>query len=323
MTDRLSANTQAILLLTAPLLLGQRGAAADILRPTEYQQLARHLVDIAKQPADLLAPDAAHVIQACSHLVDPDRLRALLERGFRLSQAVERWQTRAIWVVSRADVMYPRCLKAKMKDHAPAVLYGCGSKTLLNAGGLAVLGSRRVSDELTTYAQQIGERAAKAGQTVVSSGAKGVGRAAMDGALNAAGRVNAVLAEELEREAMNRQNRDPLRTGRLVLVTEYDPSSRATAERTQQRNQLLYAFAHHALIVQAERRKGTTWAAAVEQLDNLHYAHVFVRSSGEPSEALVALQARGALPWPNPSTADAWPEMLREAVPADIDGEHN
>ena len=47
-------------------------------------------------------------------------------RGFLLSQAVERWQSRAIWVVSRSDDGYPQRLKARLKKASPNLLYGCG-----------------------------------------------------------------------------------------------------------------------------------------------------------------------------------------------------
>lgn len=314
MTERLSENTQAILLLTAPLILGERHTTADLLKPNEYQKFARHLLDMGRQPADLLSRGADEVIEASRRLVEEGRLRRLLERGFLLSQAVERWQSRAIWVISRADASYPRRLKVKMKARAPAVLYGCGDSALLNTGGLAVVGSRHVSDALVTYAGEVGALAARAEQTVVSGGARGVDRAAMDGALSAGGRVIGVLAEELEREAMNRRNRDPLRSGRLVLVSEYDPCSRFSIGHAMQRNKLIYAFADNALIVNSDLEKGGTWAGAVEQLDKLHFAPVFVRSTGEPNRALDALRDRGAIPWPNPSTPECLHERLYEAV---------
>jgi DNA processing protein len=178
MPERLSANTQAILLLTAPLMLGKGKASAspELLKPSEYQRLASHLVDIGKQPADLLCPAAEQTIDACDAcdaVVEGARLRALLERGLLLSQAVERWQARAIWVVSRADATYPRVLKTKLKVRAPAVLYGCGDIELLSTGGLAVVGSRDVSDELVKYAQGVGALAARASCTVFSGGARG------------------------------------------------------------------------------------------------------------------------------------------------------
>ena len=43
MSEALSPNTQAILLLTAPLLAGRGKASSDLLTPGEYKKLARHL----------------------------------------------------------------------------------------------------------------------------------------------------------------------------------------------------------------------------------------------------------------------------------------
>jgi len=271
-------------------------------------------LDMGRQPADLLSSNADEVIEASRSLVEEGRLRRLLERGFVLSQAVERWQSRAIWVVSRADASYPRRLKVKMRARAPAVLYGCGDSALLDTGGLAIVGSRHVGEALVTYAGEVGALAARAEQTVVSGGAKGVDRAAMNGALSAGGCAIGVLAEELEREAMNRRNRDPLRSGRLVFVTEYDPCSRFSVGHAMQRNKLIYALADNALIVNSDLEKGGTWAGAIEQLEKLRFAPVFVRSTGEPNRALDALRDRGAIPWPNPSTPECLQQKLREAV---------
>ena len=116
-------NTQAILLLTAPLIAGRDQPSDDLLTPSEYSRLARFLREKQQQPADLLAPDVQELLQECQHIVDSNRLKRLLARGFLLSQVVERWQTRAIWVMSRADAEYPRRFKIRLKDDAPPVLY--------------------------------------------------------------------------------------------------------------------------------------------------------------------------------------------------------
>ena len=65
--------------------------------------------------------------------LDGYRLQRLVGRGFLLSQAIERWQARAIWVVSRADAEYPRHLKARLREDAPAILYGCGDRIIATA----------------------------------------------------------------------------------------------------------------------------------------------------------------------------------------------
>jgi len=161
MTPVLSPNTQAILLLTAPLIAGRGTASSNLLSPGEYNRLARHLREIQRQPADLLSPDAAEILRACQPVIDENRLQKLLGRGFLLSQVIERWQARAIWVVSRADAEYPRRLKVRLREDAPAVLYGCGDTALLETGGLAVVGSRHVDDALIDYTMTVGRLAAR------------------------------------------------------------------------------------------------------------------------------------------------------------------
>ena len=141
MTPTLSPNTQAILLLTAPLLHGRAPASQDLLSQGDYKRLAVRLREIGRQPADLLESDAT-LVEDCVPIVEANRLRQLLGRGFALSQAVEKWQSRSIWIVSRADPAYPGRFKARLRENAPAILYGCGDITLLGTGGLAVVGSR-------------------------------------------------------------------------------------------------------------------------------------------------------------------------------------
>nr|WP_269812203.1 DNA-processing protein DprA [Pseudomonas kurunegalensis] len=306
----ISPNTQAILLLTAPLIVGRGLQSPDLLSPAEYKRLASHLHKNQRQPADLIGEESLEVLRVCRPVVDETRLQRLLGRGFLLSQAVERWQARAIWVISRADSEYPKRLKARLRTDAPALLYGCGDISLLETGGLAVVGSRKIDDGLVDYTASIGRLAAYANRTIISGGAKGVDLAAMRGALQAGGNVIGVLAENLERTAMNREERNSLREGKLVLVSAYDPNAGFNVGHAMQRNKLIYALADASLVVVAEVNKGGTWAGAVEQLDKLHYVPLFIRSTGEPSAGLDALRDRGAILWPNPQDSEALDQVF-------------
>lgn len=315
MTPVLSPNTQAILLLTAPLIAGRGTASSDLLSPGEYKRFARHLREIQRQPADLVSPDAAEILRACQPVIDENRLQKLLGRGFLLSQVIERWQARAIWVVSRADADYPRRLKARLREDAPALIYGCGDMSLLDSGGLAVVGSRHVDDALIDYTMAVGRLAARAGRTLVSGGAKGIDQAAMRGALEAGGKVCGVLADSLEKTTMNREHRNLLLDGQLVLISPYDPSAGFNVGNAMQRNKLIYALADTSLVVSSDLNKGGTWAGAVEQLDKLKFVPVFIRSTGESSAGLDGLRKKGALPWPNPQDVDSFEALFNVAMP--------
>lgn len=315
MTPALSPNTQAILLLTAPLIAGRGASSPDLLSPGEYKRLARHLRDMQRQPADLVSTDAAELLRACQPVIDEKRLQRLLGRGFLLSQVIEHWKARAIWVISRADAEYPRRLKVRFREDAPAMLYGCGDISLLETGGLAVVGSRHVDDTLIDYTMTVGRLAARARRTLVSGGAKGIDQAAMRGALEAGGKVSGVLADSLEKTAMNREHRNLLIDGQLVLISPYDPSAGFNVGNAMQRNKLIYALADASLVVSSDLNKGGTWAGAIEQLDKLKLVPVYVRSTGVLSAGLDALRSKGAIPWPNPQDVDAFEAVFDVAMP--------
>ena len=310
MSNVLSNNTQAILLLTAPLITGRSEPTRELLTPSEYKRLARHLHQLSKEPADLLSSDADEILRQGQAVVDAARLKRLLGRGFALSQAIDRWQARGIWVVSRADSNYPQRLRDRLREDRPAVLYGCGERTILERGGLAVVGSRDVDEALVEYTESIGRLTAKARKTLVSGGARGIDQAAMRGALEAGGMVSGVLADGLEKSAMNRDHRRLLMDGQLVLVSPYDPGAGFNVGNAMQRNKLIYALADAALVVNSDVEKGGTWAGAVEQLGKLKFVPVFVRSTGSASTGLTALLNKGAFPWPNPDDADGLVEAL-------------
>lgn len=315
MMPSLSQNTQAILLLTAPLIAGRGSSSSELLTPGEYKRLARHLREIQRQPADLVSPDASELLRACQPVIEESRLQRLLGRGFLLSQVIERWQARAIWVISRADDQYPRRLKARLREDSPAVLYGCGDIGLLDSGGMAVVGSRHVDESLIDYTMAVGKLAARAHRTLVSGGAKGIDQAAMRGALEAGGKVSGVLADSLEKTTMNRENRNLLLDGQLVLISPYDPGAGFNVGNAMQRNKLIYALADASLVVSSDLNKGGTWTGAVEQLDKLKFVPVYVRSTGESSVGLDALRGKGAIPWPNPQDADEFEGVFDVAAP--------
>jgi DNA processing protein len=309
-----SPDAQATLLLTAPLIAGRGEPSAELLTPGEYKRLARFLHERQRQPADLLTSAGNTLLAECAHLVDTERAQRLLERGFLLSQALERWQTRGIWVVSHTDAAYPQRLKTRLNEDAPPLLYGCGDPALLDSGGLAVVGSRDVDDDLVEYTEGIGRLAAEAHCTLVSGGARGIDQAAMRGALQAEGKVAGVLADSLERAALHREHRNLLMDQRLVLVSPYDPAAGFHVGQAMQRNKFIYALADAALVVSSDFEKGGTWAGAIEQLGKRQLVPVYVRSRGTLGKGLKALRERGALPWPNPETPDALTDLLAAGV---------
>jgi predicted Rossmann fold nucleotide-binding protein DprA/Smf involved in DNA uptake len=85
----------------------------------------------------------------------------------------ERWTSRGLWVLSRSDDAYPGRLKSYLGQAAPPLLYGAGELRLLQAGGLAIVGSRDASEEDIEFARSVA--AACASQDIAVIYARGRG----------------------------------------------------------------------------------------------------------------------------------------------------
>jgi len=281
------------------------------LNLSEYNSLADWLRENQMRPADLLESIGKQKLQKITiNKLDSDRLSALLERGMMLSLAVEKWTNQGLWVLGRSDTNYPKRLKQRLKHSAPAILYGVGNIELLSLGGLAILGSRDVDDEIVGYTRRVAQNIAVQGMQVISGGARGVDQAAMLGVLDAGGTCVGVLADSLTKAAVNSKYRSSIQEGRLTLISSYDPEAGFNAGNAMGRNKYIYALADYALVVSSSFGKGGTWAGAVEALSRLQDIPVFVRLHPTKSEGNQQLHNQGAKPFP----AEPWNDSLRELL---------
>lgn len=305
MDSTLTTDTQVVLLLCGE--LGQRGSNG--LKPLglrQYNALASWLKAQGMRPGDLLKPEGRTRLTTVEvKEVDSDHVAPLLDRGAALALVVERWERSGLWVISRSDSCYPERLKRYLGQTAPPLLYGVGSKELLNRGGLVVVGSRDRSEEDGEFARRVGEHCAKEGIAVISGAAKGIDRDAMSGALEDGGWALGVLAEGLAKTATSGQYRSGLVSDRLTLVSPYDPDSRWFAYTAMERNKLLYGLSDAGLVVASSADNGGTWAGACEALQHGR-VKVFVKSTGTVAPGNPKLLRMGGIPFP----AEPW-ENLR------------
>ena len=308
MESTLTADTQAVLLLCGE--LGQRGGNG--LKPLglrQYNNLATWLKTEGLRPGDLLTSEGRTRLGGLqTSEVNPDRVSPLLERGTALALVVERWERSGLWVISRSDSCYPERLKRYLGQAAPPLLYGVGSKSLLNRGGLAVVGSRDRTEEDGEFARRVGEHCAQEGIAIISGAAKGIDRDAMAGALDVGGWALGVLAEGLAKTATSGQYRAGLVSDHLTLVSPFDPDSRWFAYTAMERNKLLYGLSDAALVVASSADSGGTWAGATEALQ-LGKVKVFVKSTGVLAPGNPKLMRMGGIPFPS----EPW-ENLRAVV---------
>jgi predicted Rossmann fold nucleotide-binding protein DprA/Smf involved in DNA uptake len=244
------------------------------------------------RPSDLLGVGSSSLLSDIVHAkLEPIRVEALLARGTAMALSLEKWQRSGLWVLSRSDPAYPARLKKKLGQSAPPLLYGAGDVALLDTGGLAMIGSRDVSEAALEFTRTVASACARDRLGVISGGAKGVDSAAMQGAGEAGGIVVGVLAADLLRASVNRQNRTGIQSGQLVLVSPFNPEAGFNAGNAMARNRFIYTLSDYALVVDSAQGEGGTWAGAIENLRH-NWVPLYVRTPGDrPGNA--ALIAKG------------------------------
>tara|TARA_B100000686_G_scaffold268494_1_gene284052 strand:- start:2584 stop:3618 length:1035 start_codon:yes stop_codon:yes gene_type:complete len=317
MKNTISPITQAILLLTSPLVIGKSAQKLPLVTPARYRRLA-HLLNAADlNPSDFLGDRKREAIKACKSDTkgevlsegDADRI---LARGFQLSQALDYWASRSIWVASRVDSHYPQKLKKQFRDNAPGLIYGSGEPALLDSGGLAVVGSRK-SDRLVLNATaDIGQLAAQANVNIISGCAKGVDQISMLSALGAGGTAIGVLGDSLIKKSLDKDYRTALLEKRLVLISTQDPSSRFETWKAMDRNKYIYGLSDVGLVMKTDYGSGGTWTGAVEQLDKLKLVPIYVRLSKRKTKGSTALLEKGAIEWPNPCDLKSFRQIFEK-----------
>jgi predicted Rossmann fold nucleotide-binding protein DprA/Smf involved in DNA uptake len=145
------------------------------------------------------------------------------------------------------------------------------------------------------FAQRLARSCAEAGFIVISGGARGVDSAAQDEAIEAGGRVVAVLAESLERAIQKRAILAAVRAGTLTLLTPFHPATPFSVGVAMARNRLVYCLSDAAVVVSSSESEGGTWAGAVENLER-GWVALYVRSSPGSPSGNRALVSKGGRP---------------------------
>lgn len=264
----------------------------------------RELVRDASDP-DTLAKQAEKRMPADAPLV-----LARLELLGRMERLLAELEQDGITVVSELDADYPQRLLERLGGKHPPLLFVAGSRTLLNAESIGVVGSRDVDDEGKAFARSAAEEAVSHAKAVVSGGARGVDLESMRGALDAGGTTIGFLADSLSKTA--RRMRELLEDGRVCLATSFSPTAGFQVGNAMARNRCIYAHSLATVVVSSAAGTGGTWTGAVEALDR-KLCPVLVRTSGAVPAGNVRLREMGAIPIG--SADEMWSHLREDEAP--------
>lgn len=308
----LSPNTEAVLLLTAHFSKAQKGAVKP-LTPKEWGRFALWLKENSLTPEQLMSGRLSERLDGWSDkMITLDRIEGLMDRGVAFGLAMDKWLRAGLWVMTRSDPDYPKRIKRHLGTDAPAVLFGCGSKVLLDRGGLAVVGSRNTSEEELSYARELGALAANSGYSIVSGGAKGVDETSMLGALEVEGTAVGVLANSLLRVCSSVKYRDYLMENNLTLISPFHPDAGFNAGNAMQRNKYIYCLSDAAVVVHSGE-KGGTWTGANENLRK-KWVPLWVKQTTDEMAGNAAI-VKGGAEWLSGNIKEV---DFKELLPSDI-----
>lgn len=309
-----SENTQVVLLLSTFFSKPKKGEARP-LTAIEYGRFARWLHEFSYTPSSLFH----QFDEIVSKWKDPkgkitaDRLADILGRKAAMGLALEKWQRAGIWVITRQDNEYPQLLKKQLRHISPPIFFGVGNKTLVQKGGLAIIGSRGIDNVDETFTQAIAQQAAQENVNIVSGAARGVDETAMLASLNAGGTAIGIVADGLLKAATASKWRKHLQSEQLVLISSFYPDAGFSVGNAMARNKYIYTMANSALVVRADEGKGGTWAGAKENNEN-SWVPLFVNQRSNAS-GNIALLANGANPLELQETSGVWLAKTLSEVP--------
>jgi predicted Rossmann fold nucleotide-binding protein DprA/Smf involved in DNA uptake len=264
----LNNRDQAVILLTVWFSSSGKGALKP-LTPSEWLSFSSWIKEKDKLLDALLTEnDVEKYLEGWENrAISIERIRFLLGRSGALALSLERWNRAGLWVITCFDEEYPLRLRNRMM-YMPPVLFGCGNKKILNNGGVAVIGSRDVTDKDLEYTKNLGAEIVSQGYSVVSGGARGVDEAAMSGALEKEGTVIGVLSDSLLRSAISSKYRKALINGDLVLISSFNPEAGFDVGNAMARNKYIYCLSDASIVIASTKDKGGTWRGAIENLSN-------------------------------------------------------
>ena len=157
---KISDLTKATLLLRTKF---KEESDSVILKPKEFRELKDFLAYKDLEIDCLINEDPSNLLLSLEKEtgLQKNRLMSLLGSGVALAVALEKWSSLGIWVLSIFDKDYPLLFKERYRDKCPLLLFGCGDQSLLQAGGLGIVGPRNASKEALNYANKSSKRAAE------------------------------------------------------------------------------------------------------------------------------------------------------------------
>lgn len=230
---------QGILLLCMH-LDGDKETGAQPLSASEWTALAKKLHRAGLSPKDFLDfGDEDYYMLLEGKADEINRYKKLIARGNRLSSELTRINEIGISVITRADERYPKSFKSKLGNLTPTLLFVAGNTDLLGKPLIGVIGSKDIDENDKEMIQTLAKGIKKAGYVLISGGQTGVDNYAEQSMLDVGGDVVSIISNSLINRIRNRETREELIKGTLLLVSPYGYNELVSVSNMLMRNLVL------------------------------------------------------------------------------------
>ncbi len=223
-----------------------------------------------------------------------------------------------IHLLTVLDAAYPILLKSSLnRNQIPPVLCYAGDLDILKRQAIAIIGSRNAGEPSLAFTHAVAQYLAQGGANVISGNARGVDRAAYEGATSTDGYTTVVLPHGIRKlSGVQMRSLVPkIEAGRVLLMSQFHPDAPWVVSRAMERNKVVTGLAQVVIVAEADT-KGGTWEGANGALKQGRPLYVRQAASSQSLAGNEVLIERGGhpLPWPTENIADILSPLLQESA---------
>ncbi len=266
---------------------------------------------------EFFAADAQEWMDVCSLGEDvAQKLEQAKEKLVGQAFLVEQLVHNNIHLLSVLDTDYPKLLKTSLKrELTPPVLFYAGDLHILERKTIAVIGSRNAGAESLEFTRAVSSWLAQKGANVISGNARGVDRAAYEGATSSDGCTTVVLPHGIRKLSgvQMRALQAKIEPGNVLLMSQFHPDAQWVVSRAMERNKVVTGLAQVVIVAESDVQGGT-WEGANGALKQHRPLYVRQSDTALPGNNKLIELGGHALPWPVSDVSTLLAPILHEST---------
>lgn len=259
----------------------------------EWNELIRALKEDNLEPKNLLEMTPSEILNIGGLKQKMIKIARKIEDrkklGFSMME-LEQLSNQGYKIMFRKNM--PKRLKGKIDPkHLPPFFYVIGDTSIFEYLALGIVGSRDANEEEIADTARLGHEAAIQGIVLVSGGAKGIDRTAVDACLNNGGKAIVFPSDGLESWIKRKEIRQYIQNNQLLLISAQPINARFTGAYAMQRNKYIHTTAHAVLVASSKilsqkNTKTGTWSGVMENV-KAQWTPIFVQGKSEGVQKLL------------------------------------